>query len=278
VKKDPFFQRGWHLTIVSAICLGVFLVPIFWMISTALKPLSEINAYPPRMLPEDIDWSIWSRILSDPQILRFFLNSLIVASGTTVLTLVLAVPCAYGIAHLPIRGKSIILLLSLSSLMFPSVMIAIPLFVIFNGLGLVNTYPGLIFADSAICLPFAITILRPFFRSIPRELSEAARIDGCGLINAFRLIILPLSTPAVLTVGIFTFLAAWGDLLMALSLNTDEAMRPVTSGLFKYMGNNVSQWNMVMAFATLEMLPPLVLFLAAQKYVVAGLTDGAVKG
>ena len=278
MKRDSFFKRGWHLTIVSAICLGFFLVPIFWMISTALKPLSEIFAYPPRILPESIDWSIWSRILTDSQILRFFLNSLIVASGTTVLTLILAVPCAYGIAHLPIRGKSIILLLSLSSLMFPSVMIAIPLFVIFNRLGLVNTYPGLIFANSAICLPFAITILRPFFRSIPRELSEAARIDGCGLMNAFRLIILPLSTPAVLTVGIFTFLAAWGDLLMALTLNSDEAMRPVTSGLFKYMGNNVSQWNMVMAFATLEMLPPLVLFLAAQKYVVAGLTDGAIKG
>jgi multiple sugar transport system permease protein len=266
------------LTSLSAVCLIFFLVPLFWMISTALKPLSEIFAYPPRLVPENIDWSVWSRILTDPQILRFFWNSFIVASGTTILTLILAVPCAYGIAHLPIRGKSIILLLSLSSLMFPSVMIAIPLFVIFNSLGLINTYPALIFADSAICLPFAITILRPFFRSIPRELSEAARIDGCSPFSAFRRVILPLSAPAVLTVGIFTFLAAWGDLLMALSLITDEAMRPVTSGLFKYMGNNVSQWNMVMGFATLEMIPPLVLFLAAQKYVVAGLTNGAVKG
>jgi multiple sugar transport system permease protein len=278
VKAHPFFQRGWHLTSLSAVCLIFFLVPLFWMISTALKPLSEIFAYPPRLVPENIDWSVWSRILTDPQILRFFWNSFIVASGTTILTLILAVPCAYGIAHLPIRGKSIILLLSLSSLMFPSVMIAIPLFVIFNSLGLINTYPALIFADSAICLPFAITILRPFFRSIPRELSEAARIDGCSPFSAFRRVILPLSAPAVLTVGIFTFLAAWGDLLMALSLITDEAMRPVTSGLFKYMGNNVSQWNMVMGFATLEMIPPLVLFLAAQKYVVAGLTNGAVKG
>ena len=162
--------------------------------------------------------------------------------------------------------------------MFPSVMLAIPLFVIFNGIGLVNTYPGLIFADAAICLPFATTILRPFFRSVPKELSEAARIDGCSAFNAFRLIILPLSVPAVLTVAIFTFLAAWGDLLMALSLITDEAMRPVTSGLFKYMGNNISQWNMVMGFATLEMLPPLILFVIAQKYMVAGLSEGAIKG
>jgi ABC-type glycerol-3-phosphate transport system permease component len=115
-------------------------------------------------------------------------------------------------------------------------------------------------SDSAICLPFALTILRPFFRSIPRELSEAARIDGCSPFSAFRRVILPLSAPAVLTVGIFTFLAAWGDLLMALSLITDEAMRPVTSGLFKYMGNNVSQWNMVMGFATLEMIPPWSFF------------------
>jgi multiple sugar transport system permease protein len=161
VKAHPFFQRGWHLTALSAVCLIFFLVPLFWMISTALKPLSEIFAYPPRLVPENIDWSVWSRILTDPQILRFFWNSFIVASGTTILTLILAVPCAYEIAHLPIRGKSIILLLSLSSLMFPSVMIAIPLFVIFNSLGLINTYPALILRirPSACHLPLPSSVL-----------------------------------------------------------------------------------------------------------------------
>ena len=140
-----------------------------------------------------------------------------------------------------------------------------------------NTYPGLIFANTTVALPFAITILRPFFLSIPKEISEAARIDGCNLGQAFFFTIVPVSLPGILTVAVFTFLSSWGDLLFGLTIVTQDSMRPVTAGLWKFMGSNVSQWNMVMALATMEMLPPFMLFLLTQRYVVAGLTAGSVK-
>jgi multiple sugar transport system permease protein len=161
--------------------------------------------------------------------------------------------------------------------MFPGIMIAIPLCIVFSRLGLLNSYAALILADSAISLPFAITILRPFFRAIPKELSEAAQIDGCNRFNAFCLVILPVAIPGVLTVGVFSFLTGWSDLLMSLSLVSDDWMRPVTAGLFKYMGNNIARWDMVMGFATLQMSPPLFLFVLAQRFVVSGLTDASIK-
>jgi multiple sugar transport system permease protein len=271
------FRRGWHWTLVSILLLAIFLFPIYWLVTTAVKPAADLFSVPPKLIPDSIDWSVWSQVLADPAIPRFFLNSVIIAFGTTILTSCLSVPCAYGLAHLPIRGKSLILLLSLSSLMFPAIMVAIPLFVIFNQIGLVNSYVGLIFANTAVALPFAITILRPFFLSVPKEITEAAWIDGCTTFGSFIRVILPIAIPGILTVSIFTFLASWGDLLFGLTLVTDDSMRPVTAGLWKYIGSNVSQWNFVMGLATLEMLPPIALFLIAQRYVVAGLTAGSVK-
>ncbi|HEY0790856.1 MAG TPA: carbohydrate ABC transporter permease [Chthoniobacterales bacterium] len=277
MRKGLFFRRGWHLTLLSAGLLFLFLVPLFWMVSTALKPTSDIYADPPKLIPLQPDWTIWGRILADPQISRFFVNSVIVACGTTVVTLSLAVPCAYGLAHLRIRGKAFLLGLSLGSLMFPAIMIATPLYITFGRLGILNTYPALILADTAVSLPFAIVMLRPSFRSVPKALAEAAQIDGCGRFKTFWFIVLPLVVPGILTAAIFTFLAGWGDLLMALTLTTDDSMKPVTAGLFSFIGNNVAQWNRVMALATLQSLPPLFLFLMAQRYVVSGLTDAAVK-
>src|SRR4030088_3468277 len=172
-----FFRRGWHWTLVSILLLAIFLFPIYWLVTTAVKPAADLFSVPPKLIPDSIDWSVWSQVLADPAIPRFFLNSVIIAFGTTILTSILSVPCAYALAHLPIKGKSLILLLSLSSLMFPAIMVAIPLFVIFNQIGLVNSYVGLIFANTAVALPFAITILRPFFLSVPKEITEAAWID-----------------------------------------------------------------------------------------------------
>lgn len=277
MKNVGFFRHQWHLTLLSALLLFVFLIPLLWMVSTALKSNSEIFSYPPKLISLSPDWTIWSQILTDPQISRFFVNSMVVSFGTTFTTLCLSVPCAYGLAHLPIRGKTLILGVSLSTLVFPAIMTATPLYIVFGKLGMLNTYPALILADTAISLPFAIVMLRPSFRSVPKELAEAAQIDGCGRWRAFWFIILPLVVPGILTVGVFTFLAGWGDLLMSLTLTTEDAMMPVTAGLFKYIGNNVSQWNRVMALATLQSIPPLLLFLVAQRYVVSGLTEAAVK-
>lgn len=271
-------RSGWPAAALSLLLLAVFLFPIYWMVATAVKPESEIFAYPPRFFPSSVDLGIWPRrIFSDPQIGRYFLNSLVVGIGTALLTLALAAPAAYGVAHLPIRGKPLFLLISLSSLMFPAVMLATPLFVIFNRLGLLNSYAGLIMANSALAVPFALVVLRPFFLSIPRQLAEAAKIDGCTSWGAFVRVMLPIAAPGLLTVAMFAFLGGWGDLVFALALLTDDRLRPVTAGLWLFQGHRFTEWNAVMALSSLAMLPPLAVFLLAQRSVVAGLTAGAVK-
>jgi len=273
-----FWWRGWALSVLSVLMLAVFLFPIYWMMATAVKPTTQIFAYPPQIIPTDLDWTVWQqRIFSNPAILRYFFNSAIVAVGTTLLTLALATPAAYGLAHLRFRGKSLLILISLSSLMFPAVMLATPLFVIFSRAGLTNSYLGLIMANTALALPFALVVLRPYFLSLPVQLTEAAKIDGCTAWGAFGRIMLPLAVPGIATAGIFTFLFGWNDLVFALSLTSSDTYRPVTAGLWNFIGANITEWNSVMALSTLAMLPPLVIFLLAQRYVVSGLTAGAMK-
>jgi multiple sugar transport system permease protein len=268
----------WLYTLASALMLALFLFPIYWMMATAVKPSTEIMAYPPQFIPARIDFSVWyDRLIGDPKIPRYFLNSAIIGGGTTLLTLALAAPAAYALAHLPIRGKSLLLVLSLTSLMFPAIMLATPLFVIFSRLRLLDSYTGLILANTTLALSFVLTVLRPFFLSIPIQLTEAARIDGASAWGAFMRIILPLATPGLFTTAVFTFLFGWSELVFALSLANQEQYRPVTAGLWHFIGSNVTQWNAVMAFSTLAMLPPLLVFLAAQRFIVSGLTSGAVK-
>lgn len=272
-----FSRRSYFLTLLSILLLGLFLFPIYWMMTTALKPQSDIFAYPPQFFPQRADWSIWLRTLNTGNIPRYFLNSTVIGFGTTLLTLLLAAPAAYGVAHLPLRGKWLIILVSLSSLMFPAVMLATPLFVIFSRLGLTDSYLGLILANTALALPFALVVLRPFFLTLPKELTEAARIDGCSVWGAFARIMLPLAVPGIVTAAIFTFLFGWNDLVFAITLTSNDQFRPVTAGLWTFIGRNNTDWNAVMAFSTLAMLPPLLIFLVSQRYVVSGLTAGGVK-
>lgn len=278
LKIKTLWKRGYGLTILSILMLVLFLFPIYWMMATAVKPSAEILAYPPRIVPSTIDWTVWQRrIFNNPAILRYFINSTIIGFGTTFLTLALATPAAYGLAHLTFYGKSLLILVSLSSLMFPAIMLATPLFVIFGRMGLTDSYLGLILANTALSLPFAMVVLRPFFLTLPGQLTEAAKIDGCTAWGAFARVMLPLAKPGIATAGIFTFLFGWNDLVFALSLTNNDAYRPVTAGLWNFIGANVTQWNSVMALSTLAMLPPLVIFLLAQRYVIAGLTAGGVK-
>ena len=243
----------------------------FVLVAVYLLPVGVRVAYP--------DSDAWTmRILGDPRVFRYVLNSVIVASGTCALTLVLAVPAAYALARLPLRGKPVLLLLMLSSLMFPAIMLATPLFVVFSRLGLTDTYPGLILADTTLALPYAIVLLRPAFAAVPREFGEAAVIDGCSAFGVFWRVVLPLVLPGVATVAVLAFLWGWGDLVFALTLATDDEMRPVTTGLWGFFGAATADWGGAMAFATVAMVPPLGVFLMSQRLVVAGVAAGGAKG
>jgi multiple sugar transport system permease protein len=204
-------------------------------------------------------------------------NSLYIALGTMVLTLVLAAPIAYALARLPIRGKNVFLLVFLIAQMFPSIMLALPLFVMFTRIGLVNSQPAVILAVTTRTLPFAALILRPFFLTLPRELEDAAFIDGCNLWSAFYRIILPLSRPGMLTVAALTFLMGWSDFLFPLTLISDDSKRPLTLGLYKFISEYGSRWNDLMAVSTVAAIPIILVFIFSQKYITSGLVAGAVK-
>jgi multiple sugar transport system permease protein len=204
-------------------------------------------------------------------------TSLAVAIGSVVLSVVIAAPAAYALAHFKVRLANAFLFAILLSQMIPGIVIANALYTAYNNLGLLNSIPGLILADSTGGIPFAILIIRAFMGNIPAEVVEAARVDGAGPVRAFVSVVLPMSRNALVTASLFTFLFAWADFLFALTLTTTEDVRPVTLGLYQYIGTYVNDWSSVMATAVLASIPAILLLVVAQRYVAVGTTAGAVK-
>lgn len=265
--------------LVGLVIVGLYVFPVYWMVTGSIKSENDLFASPPQLLPLRPQLGAWrDKILHDPAVFHYIANSFIVASGTMLLSVALAAPAAYALAQLPMRGKSVLMLFSLSSLMLPAIMLAAPLFIVFSRLHLTDSLYGLILADTTLALPYAMVLLRPTFASIPKDLAEAAQIDGSSALGAFWRIVLPLARPGLATVAVLSFLWGWGDLVFALTLTSDESKRTVTTGLANFFGAFATDWSGAMAFSTLAMLPPLVLFLVAQRQVVAGLTRGGTKG
>jgi multiple sugar transport system permease protein len=271
-------RRRGAAAVLGTMLVVCYLFPVYWMVTASFKTQIDLRAIPPQLFPIHPDLSTWrDRIFGDPRVFHYIGNSFVVALGTMVLTVALAAPAAYALASLPLRGKQVLMLLSLSSLMFPAIMLATPLFVIFSRLHLTDNLLGLVLADTTLALPYAIVLLRPMFAAVPRELTEAAMMDGCNRFSSFARVILPLAVPGISTVGVIAFLWGWGDLVFALTLTNDESKRVVTTGLWGFFGANTSDWNGAMAFSTLAMIPPLVVFLFTQSKVAAGSVAGAVK-
>src|SRR2546430_9951412 len=181
-------RSRWAATTLGTVFVALYLFPVYWMVSASFKTQRDIRAIPPQLVPLRPDLSTWAeRIFGDPRVFHYIANSFIVALGTMVLTVVLAAPAAYALASLPLRGKQVLMLASLSSLMFPAIMLATPLFVIFSRLHLTDSLLGLVLADTTLALPYAIVLLRPMFASVPQEISEAAMMDGCKDLKSTRL-------------------------------------------------------------------------------------------
>jgi multiple sugar transport system permease protein len=271
-------RRGYGRTLIGTVFVLAYLFPVYWMVATSLKTSAGIFATPPQVVPSPLVVSAYvDAVINNPLTIRAIANSTIISVGTMAFTLVLAAPAAYGLARLNLRGGPLMTLLLLITQLLPAIVIATPLFVLFSRIGLLNSYPALILADTTITLPFAVIILRPFFLTVPRELEAAAQIDGCTQWGAFWRVVLPLVRPGLLTVGVFAFLFAWGEFLFALSLNTNENVQPVTVALNKFIGQYGTQWNKLMAVATTIALPIIVIFASLQRYIVSGLVAGSVK-
>ena len=261
------------------IMVGIlFLFPLYWMIVTSLKTQVEIFQVPTPLWPSEVHLESYSDQFNGKyyDTLNGFKNSVVIAFSSMLLSTVLAIPAAYGLARYRIRGRRAIIITFLITQMMPSSLLLIPLFVQFKNMHLLNTYLGVIIADSTIGIPFSVIILRTYFVSIPKELEEAAQIDGCGHLSAFLRIMLPVAFPGVVVAMVFSLMFAWGDLVFGLNMLPD-VMRPVTSGMYNYIQQYETVWNFIMAFGVIAISPVLVIFIFMQRYIVSGLTNGAVK-
>ncbi|WP_438433212.1 carbohydrate ABC transporter permease [Gorillibacterium sp. sgz500922] len=266
---------------VVALCITcAFLFPLYWMIVTSLKLESDIFLSHPTLIPVHVQWKSYTDQIAsaDNNILRSFLNSSIISVATMILSTMLAIPAAYGLARFQTPWKKLFILLFLITQMLPSSLILTPLFIEFKNLHLLNTFWAPILADSTIGIPFSVMILRTYFISLPKELEDSAKIDGCNTFSTFYRIMIPIAIPGVVVAAVFSFLYAWGDLIYSLTFISNPKMRAVTSGIFNFLGYQGVSWNNIMAFGVVSVLPVVLIFIFIQRYVVSGLTNGAVKG
>ena len=258
------------------IVVGAF--PLFWMLSTSLKPSGEIFATPPRMIPARPTLENFSRLFTDTSFLTYFRNSATVSLTTVLLTLAVSALGAYGLTRFSFAGRDKVAGLILTTYMFAPVMIIIPFYILVKQLGIVNTHLALVLSYTTFCLPFCLWLLRAFFQSIPLELEEAALVDGAGRGRAVWYVVLPLALPGLIATAIFTFILAYNDFLFSMVLITSEELKTLPVGVNDLFNATIVDWGMIMAAGVMITAPAVVFFAAVQRYLVQGWGAGGVKG
>ena len=271
-------RRAGLLYAGGLILLVVGAFPLFWMLSTSLKPSAEIFATPPRLVPAHPTLENFARLFSDTSFLTFFRNSALVSLATVALTLGVSAPGAYGLTRFSFAGREKVAGLILTTYMFAPVMIIIPFYILVKQLGIVNTRLALVLSYTTFCLPFCLWVLRAFFQSIPLELEEAALVDGAHRGKAVWYVVLPLALPGLIAAAIFTFILAWNDFLFALVLITSDELKTLPVGVNDLFNATIVDWGMIMAAGVMITLPTVLFFAAIQRYLVQGWGAGGVKG
>lgn len=260
-------------TVLGILLVAAMLFPVYWMVNASFAPTgTTLNR---DLIPLHPTFDGYVKAIQQQG--HALLISATIAVSSVILCLAISAPAAFAVAHFKLRGIQIFLGFILVTQMIPGIVVANALYSLYNNIGLLNTLPGLILANSTSGIPFAVLVMSAYMQALPKELVEAARVDGAGYFRAFVSIVLPVSKNALVTAAIFTFLHGWGDFLFALTLTTTPAVRPVTLGLYNYIGSDYIEWNAVMATATLASIPALVFLIFAQKYIAAGTSSGALK-
>jgi trehalose/maltose transport system permease protein len=265
----------------TAVVLIVFicLAPLYWSIATAVKSGLELNASPPTLFPHTFSLENFQSDLALSTFTHDLLNSTIIATVTTILALIIGVLAAYAIARTKFYGKAFVLGLTLSVTLIPLIAMVGPLFVIFTGpIPVYNTYVALIIPDLVISLPITIWFMTSFFRDLPPDLEEAARVDGASRLRTLWSIIVPLTAPGVFAAAILTFITVYNDFIFGLTLTADESAQPITVGVSRFAGEHTIPWGEIAAAAVIVTIPLAILVLILQRRIVSGLTAGAVKG
>ena len=274
--RDTVKRVGLYVLVVVLTVYCLF--PFYWAVVSSFKGDAELFQMPPTFFPQRPTLEKYNDVLFNRPFPHNIWNSIVVSSATTLLCLVVGIFCAYALARLHFRGRSFVLGFVLAVVTFPTIAIINPLFVELRNVGWINTYQGLIAPYLTFSLPFSIWLLTAFFRDLPRELEEAALVDGCTHLSTIYRIMLPLSAPALVTVGLLTFIGAWQELIFALTFTVDDSTRTVPAAIIYFAGQYQVPWGSIMAAAVLVTVPLIALVLVFQARIVAGLTAGAVKG
>jgi multiple sugar transport system permease protein len=268
-------KRTWGKTATGLLLTAVMLFPVYWMVNVSFTRAEDMRKSPPNLFPFEGTLSGYRTVLD--QQLPYLGTSFVIGLGTVALTVALSAPAGYALAKLRPRGGGLLGFLFLVAQMIPGIIMAMGFYAIYLQLGLLQSVPGLIIADSTLAVPFAVLIFTAFMSGIPGELLQAAKTDGAGPLRTFWSIVLPMSRNAVVTVSLFAFLWSWSDFIFASTLVNGGAHEPITLGIYHYIGNNNQEWNAIMATAVVASLPATVILVLAQRYVAAGVSAGAVK-
>ena len=261
------------LIVLSGICL----VPFYWLVATSLKTDAQVHASPPVWMPHPILWQNYPKALEYIPFLLYMKNTLIICLATVFGTLLSCSLVAYSFSKIRWPGRDALFVLVLATLMLPSQVTMIPVFAIFKWLGWIGSYKPLI-VPSFFGSAFFIFLLRQFFLTIPQELSDAAKVDGAGEFAIYRTVILPLSKPALITVGLFTFIGAWNDFLGPLLYINDDSRYTLSLGLQQFVGQHGQEWQLLMAAAAVMVVPIILIFLFAQRSFIKGIALTGIKG
>ncbi len=277
VRTVRVLRRAALYATVIGVCVAL-LFPVYWMFVTSLRPTRYTITYPPAFLPEEVRWTAYVELFQTIPIATWLRNTVFVSLGVTVVCLLLSIVGAYALSSFTWRGRSLFGFSLLGTQMLPEALLVIPIFIIFRGFGLIDTLYGLVLADAAFIVPVTVWILKGFFDTIPREVREAALVDGCGPLGVLGRIILPLSAPALVTISVIAFFDGWNEYLFASTFISSADLRPATVGLASFIGELATPVELVFAATAIFTIPPMLFYFVMQRYIVSGLTGGAVKG
>ncbi len=271
-------HRRWAWTIGSALWAGLLLFPVYWMVQTALSPTENVLSRNPTLLPRDVSFDAFTQLLEDPTTYSWFQNSFIVMGVTAVVATTAATFAGYALSRFRAPGSQSVTFVMFLGRILPGTLIALPFFVMFRLIGLLGTLPAVVIANTSAIIPFATLLMKSYFDSIPSDLDEAARVDGCSRLQAMWRVLLPVAKTGVAATLIFAATASWVDLLFARTLLFDENKWTVPVGIASMIGDVQVDWNQLMAAGTLSVIPVFILYWFTEKYLVEGMTAGAVKG
>ena len=277
VMSNRAIARQVLMNLFAILVAAMFLFPLYWILISSFKTDVEIFDKNISFWPRQFTVAPWVAQLTDRDFIASLTNSFLIAFFNMVLSTVLGVTAAYGLARFRFPFKRSIMLMFLVTQMMPGSLLLTPLYLMFTNWKLLNTYQAPVLAIATGSIPFIVVTLRPFFLSLPKSLDEAARIDGCNAFTSFLRIVIPIARVGLITCLVFCFLHGWNDLVYSMTFNVKADMRPLTANIYKFMDKYGTKWNMIMAYGMILVTPVLIIFVCLQKYIVGGLTSGAVK-